>query len=203
MAATGILLSFGAGASMPPPTLAPAFKPLMSFVLEDLGWKWKEDKHGAKHPHWVRPGYPDIDPPWEAGPAPEVVFRFLDELRIGFADPVEHLMTAVAPNAVHIAAATLLGRRRLRLDAEHRYRDRGSVGGARSYTRASLAALARDTHAFSQRRPPERSFADAGSGTLVKFHGSADARDARLHRPAAVDAAAAVSDRSRDGAGRR
>lgn len=157
---------------MPAPTRAPAFEPLTRLALAGLGWHPRaKSRRGFAHA-----GFPDIDPPWESGLPPEVVFRVLNQLRVGFAGPVEDLLSAVEPNAAHVVAAELLAQGgsvwtpNFDTAIERAF---DPIAAARGTTlRRSLGELA----VTSEGDYPERNFADAAAGSLVKFHGSADIR---------------------------
>lgn len=106
--------------------------------------------------------FPRIRPPTQGGPAPEVVFRTLHRLQVPFAMPVARTFKDVTPNAIHYAAANLLGR-----------------GGAVWTTNFDLGVerASEAVPAVAVGRPPSagdyRSLLESEPGVLVKFHGTA------------------------------
>jgi hypothetical protein len=167
-----VLLFLGAGASAPYPSLAPTFDVLMNSVLENLGWKHQTD--GRAKSHWQHTGYPDINPPWESGIPPEVVFRVLDQFHIGFSEPVETRMKLVKPNAVHQVAANLLAKNGIvwttNIDTAIEKACSVSDDEESETVKRSLGLLM-DVPGSEFK---ERDFSDATFGWLIKFHGSAD-----------------------------
>lgn len=153
---TKLVLFLGAGASAPSPANLPPFSELTNQLLEQLGWQTNHDRS-----RYRRKGYPDIRPPTEGGPAPEVVFRTLHRLTVPFAGPVAAAFATVTPNAVHEVAATVLSR-----------------GGIVWTTNFDLGVeSAEGEMGVALGRPPEgtdyRSLLSSGPGVLVKFHGTA------------------------------
>lgn len=169
MSSLDLLLFLGAGASMPPPTLAPAFEPLTRLVLENLAWR-RPDRDAPSR--WSHDGFPEINPPWESGLPPEVVFRVLDGLRLDFATPVERLMASVVPNAAHHVAARLLAAGGCvwtpNIDTAIE-RAWSMLPGIPDLHRSLGPLIDVPGEGYA-----ERDFSSVVAGTLVKFHGSAD-----------------------------
>lgn len=130
----------------------PTFRPLTEQALECLGWEWKKETG-----RWEREPYPEISPPWTGGPAPEVVFRALDEFEVDFAGPLAKRFCQVEANAAHRIAAALLRR-----------------GGSVWTTNLDMGVENAFGGAVPTAGVPRRDFDRTGPGVLLKLHGSAE-----------------------------
>jgi hypothetical protein len=145
----------GAGASAVSPTRLPTFPTLTNGVLQAIGWTPTDDGSA-----WTHHGYGRFD---TAGVAAEVLFGTLSRFHVNFADEVVRVLRGGDPNAVHATCATLLS-------------SGGSVWTTNidGYVDAACGTMPhRAGRAVSPGLlDPLRA---AVPGTLVKFHGTAEA----------------------------
>lgn len=145
----------GAGASAVAPTRLPTFPSLAEAVLRAIGWTPSEDGKA-----WAHRRYGRFD---TAGVAAEVLFGTLNRFHVNFAAEVARVLCGGEPNAVHAACARVL-----------------AAGGSvwtTNIDRCIEATCETVPHragraAASGLLDPLRS---AVPGTLVKFHGTAEA----------------------------
>ncbi len=159
------LMFLGAGASVPAPAMLPAFEALARGVLGAIGWERVWDKNGTGW--WRHASYPEFE---SDAVAAEVLFGTLHMFGVPFAGQVARVLSdpARTPNVVHHVAAVVL------------------ANGGMVWTtnvdlmveRASAAlypAPARAGRAADKSGGLLAALREAGPGTLVKFHGTAEA----------------------------
>lgn len=168
----------GAGASIAAPTRIPAFESMRNAILKELGWTSTDDQSSTYEHH--QPIRGRTLPPLRSArlstraAPPEVVFGTLHRFDIPFAPQVEDSLRewACGYNAVHKAAAETLARggpvwtSNVDLEIERAYAE---VTG-----RLPRRLIVGERDAAGERLPIDVGVVDAS--TLLKFHGSVDAR---------------------------
>lgn len=164
------LLFLGAGASVAAPASLPDFARLSEGVLGGLGWTWHPSPDPARPEmgEWQQAPYPPFPP---ANLAAEVLFGTLHSFGAPFAGEVARVLGDAGhrPNAAHHVAAEVLARGGLvwtpnvDLCIERAFAGRMGTGPRRA------------GRAGGREGVPLVPLTKAGPGTLVKFHGTAEA----------------------------